>query len=610
MKPVSPGGFARKNYKKVDGRPAMFASAAVEGCEKVGSWSGNRIFEDFSAKTLVTPDGETAIRVAVEGYNHAWRLDGPQARQVVDAPYDNHWTRTLPCGPDLLQLVGPPGSARWHRRSGDTLTELSFGEHLTPVASPDGSRLLLHETSPVFRTQHPDTDLWIGDFDDQLHLKLQGPVMAACFSPDGRAAFVLVRQADAASSLLRIETATGAVETLAADLDTPPYPPASVRIAASSSHVYFPAAGNRAPDDEARQRPVTARFTHVYRLDLAAGVIELVVSGHSDLADISLAGDRLFWVRSICDRAVVALPFDGGEAHQVVHGGYIPEWHPDGDRLSYTMGQFRLADWAMCLDTFETTIDTAARPISEPVAVIEGSHEDFTHVFSPCGRWIAYHTHRGVGFPIPYYDAPDNHDAIFVRAADDPDAQEYEVSRNGWEIFGPKWSPDGRAIYYQSWNREGHMGIYELFAIGFDPETGEAAPPRKLDMPEGLISPCMMDIATDGRTMVVEDAYFPGLRALWIVDLETGQGRNIHAFASHTYAGVAFARDAGSIVFAGLDERERMALHAISVDGGEPRKLSDDAYNLMHPTISPDGKWIAATRHLTVQELWSAKVVA
>ncbi|MEI9851864.1 MAG: hypothetical protein WDN24_14670 [Sphingomonas sp.] len=601
--------LSRSLGKRIDTVPPTFVQPSLADAAIRVRWPGNRIFEDFSAKTLVTPDGGTAIRVAVEGYNHLWQLSGPTV--LLDDPrFANPWARVLPCGPDLFQLQGEHGSASWVRLTPEGATALGIAEDMTPVASADGTRLLVHETSPVFRTAHPGTDLWIGDFAERTHVLLDGPVMAACFAPDGACAYVLVRQPDAASTLVRVATADGAVEKIAVDLDTPPYPPASVYIAASGTHVYLPAVGTRAPDDHERQKPYAPRETRLYRIAADSGAMELVVNSQADIADISIAGDTLFWVRSVCEREVVALPVDGGEAHRVVHGGYIPEWDPAGGRLGYTIGQFRLADWAVCLDAYEVCVDAEARPVTEPAVVVQGSHEDFTHVYSPCGRWIAYHTHRGVGFPIAYYDAPDFHDAIFVRAAEDIEAPEFEVSENGWEIYGAAWSPDSRKLYYQSWDRQGFPGLYDLFVVDFDPDTGAKLGHAKLPKPEGLVAPTLFDLSPDGTIFAIEDSFFPGQRALWLMSVDGTTGRRLCDYRSHTYAGVTFAKDGKSVVFAGLDDAERMVLFRISVDGGEPVQISTDSSNLMHPRISPDGRWIAATRHMTVQELWSARIVA
>jgi len=593
-------------WRRVTGAPPMFSSPAIGEPVLAGVWRGNRTFEDFSVKTRVSADGQFALRTAVEGYNHFWRLsDRDAAVRDDDTLGGNPWARSVPCGADLLQLRGAQGSARWFRSGHGAALALNLPESITPVASPDGSRLLYFEMSPVFRTEHPGSDLWIGTFESVRQLQMPGPILGACFAPDADIAWALVRQPNGASSLLSVSSSGADFATVARDLDAPPYPPGSVGIAATRTHVYLPLVGPKPPDDLDRQKPIAARLVNVFRID-ASGTVEPVVHCAADLADIAIGGGQLHWVRSIVVKSVVALPRSGGDVHHVAEAGIIPEWSPEGDRIAFTIGQFRLADWGIDLDSHVVSVDDRARPLTEPTVLVAGSHEDFTLTWSPCGRWIAYHTHRAPTNSIEFYDAHGAHDAVFVRAAEDPQAPETEVSENGWEIFQPRWSPDGRVILYSSWNRKGHPGIYDLWAVDFDPETGRKVGHRRVPMPEGLVSPCWAGWSPDARELVIEDACDIGERALWIISADGSSGRKIHQYQAHTYGGADYARDGRHIVFSGLDERDRMALYEISVDGGTARKLTDDDHNIVHPVVSPGGRWIAATRIATTQELWRA----
>jgi Tol biopolymer transport system component len=45
-------------------------------------------------------------------------------------------------------------------------------------------------------------------------------------------------------------------------------------------------------------------------------------------------------------------------------------------------------------------------------------------------------------------------------------------------------------------------------------------------------------------------------------------------------------------------------LFSISRAGGTPVQLTHDAGNLMHPRVSPDGKWIACTRIVQSKQIW------
>ena len=39
-----------------------------------------------------------------------------------------------------------------------------------------------------------------------------------------------------------------------------------------------------------------------------------------------------------------------------------------------------------------------------------------------------------------------------------------------------------------------------------------------------------------------------------------------------------------------------LQLLAVSRDGGESRALTREAAHVLHPSVSPDGRWLAATR--------------
>ncbi len=604
---IDPQTFlGRPRGRRIPGAPAMFAHAMLGQVARLGAWRGNRIFEDFSVKTHVAANGAGVIRVAVEGYNHFWTAGA--AAPSDDPLFADPWVRTLPAGGRFLQLRGAGGDAAWFLVEGDAAERLDVPATMTPAVSADGTAILYHEFSPVFRTDHPAHTLWIGPVAAPRKLDLGGPVMGACFTPDGRDAFVLVRQPDGASLLLRIAVAGGDGATLARDLDTPPYWPGSVLFGATDDHVYLPAASTAAPDEILRQRPVAARQTKIYRMARSGGTLEPVVTSGSELSDPAVAGGALFWIKNITLKSVVALPAAGGDLREIMVGGYIPEWSPESDRIAFTVGQFRIADWAVCLDSYEVSVDAELRPLADPVAVVDGSHEDFTHVYSPCGRWIAYHSHRG-GATIPFYDANEAHDAVFVRPADDYEAPEVEMSEDGWEIFSPRWSPDGRTLLYWSWDRAGHPGLYNVFLIDFDPDTGRKLGHRRLPMPDGLTNPTWVGYAPDGASLVVEDSFDIGRKALWVVAADGSAGRRLHEYRGHTYGGVAFTPDGATIVFSGLGEDDTMQLFAISATGGAVTQMTHDDHNILYPVVSPDGRWIAATRHMTTQELWRGALV-
>ena len=89
---------------------------------------------------------------------------------------------------------------------------------------------------------------------------------------------------------------------------------------------------------------------------------------------------------------------------------------------------------------------------------------------------------------------------------------------------------------------------------------------------------------------------------------EAGSGaKKLWEFFVGSRGGLDWTPDGLHIVFSALFE-DRMQLFEIPRSGGQPRRLSDDHANLMGPQVSPDGRWIACTRHDLSKELRRVKL--
>lgn len=571
---------------------------------RVCAWPGNRTFEDFTVRTAVAPDGRHATRTSVEGFMGVFALT--DAGAIPATGHGNPLVHTI-FGPGgaVMRLPWAEPGAQWtlNRDGREIVMDIPAGRQ--PLMAPDGVTIASWERNGVFRLDDPPAEIWLGSAGAQRRHELPGPVMGLAFAPDSRGVYALVRQPTGASSLLHIDAATGTWQALARNLDTVPYPNGFAALGATATHVYFSAVGRRVPDDRVRQQPVAARWLRLLRLELATGAIETVAHTAGDLCDIAVQGDELHFIHSVVDPAVMVVPRDGGTAQEFISGGFLPEWSPDGRRIAYTWGEFRMADWGLCLDALVARVDGDGRRVGTPSLLVAGAHEDFTPTWSPDGRWIAYHTHRPTCGDVPFYGAPGMRDTIFVRAAEDPEAPEIDVTSDAWEIAWGRWSPDGRSILYQSWDRNGQPGIYSLYRVDIDPLTGRALKQVRLPNPPGVISPALPAWSPDGREIVVEDMSGPDTRALWIIAADGSRGRKLHAYRAHTLGGVDWSPDGSTIAFSALDG-DCMQLHAIPTAGGPARRLTTGQGNLMQPRYSPDGRWIACSRLDTTQTLWRA----
>src|SRR5206468_2766030 len=125
----------------------------------------------------------------------------------------------------------------------------------------------------------------------------------------------------------------------------------------------------------------------------------------------------------------------------------VPIWSFDGRRISYSVGGWRLADWALNLDAAVLGVDREGNVTAGPDIIVSGFHEDFPAAFSPNGKWIAFHSHRSQS-PVNTYSAPGSVDDIFLRRADDAHAPEMRLTNFGWETGPAFWSHDGRRLIF------------------------------------------------------------------------------------------------------------------------------------------------------------------
>src|SRR5207302_1179203 len=152
------------------------------------------------------------------------------------------------------------------------------------------------------------------------------------------------------------------------------------------------------------------------RLDLA--------SGHATVVARDLDAPTLF--SPVAEASVVVVPTAGGTVRLVMRGAEVPSWRPDGRQIGFVYGDWRWVDWAIDWDGGAVDVDTGGRPVGPLYPLITGYHEDFQPVWSPRGRWVAYHSHRAKT-PVPSYLAPGSSDDIWLRRVGAPGRDPSEI---------------------------------------------------------------------------------------------------------------------------------------------------------------------------------------
>jgi Tol biopolymer transport system component len=102
---------------------------------------------------------------------------------------------------------------------------------------------------------------------------------------------------------------------------------------------------------------------------------------------------------------------------------------------------------------------------------------------------------------------------------------------------------------------------------------------------------------------LVEDDRGGEDRSLWTMHPDGSQAKQLLDYKGTAHDGLDWSPDGKSIIYSALADG-RLQLFDVSYRGGAPHLLSRDSANLLHPKISPDGKWITCTRLVQSKQIW------
>jgi Tol biopolymer transport system component len=498
----------------------------------------------------------------------------------------------------------PGGDVYWFGNVGDLLGWfVERDEGLVPVGVPPFIDLRVSPDGASFvYVDETGTALMVGDAESESEptsYPVLGMVSALAWSPDGQQVYALVWTDDGSSSLLRVTREDEVVETLREGLDGV-WRYGSLAVSADGESLYLSLAGEGPADIEARHRPGPIRELDIYRVDLGSEALEPVVQGPGDDFNPQVIGDYLYWTHNVISDSVVVFPREGGEPWLIAMNAEIPTWSPDGLQIGLTCGGWRLADWGLNLDGGVIEVDQNAQAVSEMRPIVVGYHEDFSPVWSPDGRWIAFHSHRSAE-PGSYYSHEGSTDSVYIRRPEAPANTEVSLFDFGWEVGNADWSPDGRRLVFESWDREQPGRSWPWIAT-INPDTGETLSVDRLPLPADVTNVSWSAWSPEGDKIAVIEVIAGTRRAVWVLGSDGSGAERLLEFDSSTYGGVDWTPDGESLIFGAL-AGDRMQIFSLPSTGGEPTQLTHDDANLMHPQVSPDGRWIACTRMDQAKEL-------
>jgi WD40 repeat protein len=541
-------------------------------------------YEETGSYFQPSPDG----RRAVYGSGTRARLyDLATGKEDLDV-----WQRSMDqvragaFQPDgaLVRLGVVAEDTGWYAERDGRITRLSVPPKALPRWAANGSSLAYFVPGdPTIALTRPDGTT--------TTVRLDGNVNGLGWTPSSDAVYAVVLHADGLSALERIAV-DGTVTVVRANLDASPFFN-SIAFSADGGTVFLALASNAAPDVAQRHDPeAPRRDLDIYALDTRSGQLRALMNAPGDDCCPYLAGGFLYWTHNDPAAEVVVFPLAGGDPRAVADHGFLPRWSPDGHQIAFTRGYHRLADYGLDMDGWVVGVDASGVVTSPPHAWITGFGEDMGPVWSPDGHWVAYHSHRSAT-AVPLYESPGRTDDEWLMPA--AGGAEIRLTDFGFEVGPPDWSPDGRHVIFDSWEKDGAPRFAKPWIITIDTVTGRSLGATRMPLPAGVAGITGEAWSPRGDEIAFIERIDDARRALWLSHPDGSSARRLVEFRSYTIGGVAWTPDGHDLLYGALAE-DRMQIFTIPRAGGTARQVTHDASNMMHPSVSPDGRLAAASR--------------
>lgn len=355
-------------------------------------------------------------------------------------------------------------------------------------------------------------------------------------------------------------------------------------------------------DNYKKHQPKADRDLDLYAVHIKTGAIIPILREEGDDILIGVEDNKVIWNKVLPNVRTCISPIDGSRIIPLIPElSFLPSWNSKGDKIALVYGNWRAADAPLNWNIGLVSVDTAGKASGTLTPLTEGFQEEYNPAWAPKGIRILYSARQNTpAFPTLESQSTDD---LFIR---DQGKMEHKLTNQFTEISDVAWSPDENRAVVSAVNKGD--SVYRAWLIAIPEDTGEMAAVNVIKLPGDIGNILSVAWSSDGKMIAAESGYGSENRSMWIFSPEGKDIKKLTDYKSMTFnSGLNYTPDGKSIIYSGYDGKHQQ-LYKITATGGTPEKLTDNAYDLVYPVISPNGDRIAVTLYRHLKQVWTADI--
>ncbi|NRA67012.1 MAG: PD40 domain-containing protein [Pseudobacteriovorax sp.] len=431
---------------------------------------------------------------------------------------------------------------------------------------------------------------------------IPGYIYGGVLSTSQPVAYVLSSNSTTYSSLLKLNLESGTIQILAQNLEA--YR-GSKRLGLSpdGNHLFLAILGKKTKDDQMRHIPIADRFFEIFQFNLKTKTFTKIISSDAENFNPFVYQDRLYWTRTALDSQIRFYDLKNKRLLEpTIPNASHSHWHPSGKKISYNFGSWRFADWALNIDIHESKWNHKTQTLGSQKSLVSGFHEDYGPVYSPDGKWLAYHSHRSIT-AVPDYSGFGSSDDVYLKRVDQNESKEIRLTHFGIEVGVPSWNPKDHRLLFVTESQD-HSGS-QVWTIKFDQESGSTQELKRLKIPKNIKAPSKA-IWISESDFIIHNELEKRKFELWrFNEANPEKAVLVYKGINGNWANDHFDSKRNTY-WTSTQVGQRMHLVRIDLKTGNSETLDvAPGFNQFNPSVSPDGRVVSFSAEKVTKELLS-----